>query len=245
MLKFSRHARFALCAFGVVGMMALAGCEDTPDTPFPLVGGSSSVPSSPPPGGACDALTFKSYDEAIDGGHYTFAYGTIEKTEPVLDLYDWNPETKEGQTSCDGDVDPALRIHVRLSDATWDKADEQVITVGIRANAWVNKQASPQVSKSSQSISWSDGHKYFRSGDEIGMLGAFNEHGDFIVGATNFFTVDSAGKIANFRRSKCLAGELNGMSFDDVIARSHEATEGQKIYLTPTPTAPLSSACTK
>lgn len=236
--------RFVLCVLAGVFLLAFAGCEDEPSTPFPLSSTQSSA-GSPPPGGGCADLDFESFDEAIDGGHYAFAYGTITSTEPVLALSDWNPAIEEGRTTCKGDVDPALRITVELSHATWDTNGEKNLLIGTNGGGWRSSKASPHVNADSSAISWSDGHKYFRKSDKIGALGAFSEHGHFLVGTTNFFTVDSDGHIANFHQSKCLAGELNRMSLDDVIERSHQATDGQKIYLTPTPTAPLSSACTE
>lgn len=239
MLKLAFGARFALCVFASVGMMALTGCGDTPDTPFPVSSSESGAQ-----GESCGALEFASFDEAIDGGYYSFGYGTIEKVEPVLDLFGWNSQIEEGQTSCDGDADVALRIHVKLSDSTWDAAADEVIVVGVGSYGWMGSVASPYVRKNSQSLRWTDGHDYFRPGDQLGMLGGFSEQGHFLVGSTNFFTVNGEGKIANFRQSRCLTGDLNGMALDDVIARSHTATDGEKLYLSPTPTPPLYSVCT-
>lgn len=225
-------------------MFAFTGCGDEPSTPFPLSSTQSSI-GEPPPGGRCAGLDFESFDEAIDDGHYAFAYGTITGVEPVLDRFDWNPANAEGATSCGGDIEPALRITVELSDATWDTNGEQHLLMGTNGGAWRGSKASPHVNAGSSAISWSDGHAYFRKGDRIGALGAFSEHGHFLVGTTNFFTVDADGNIANFRRSNCLSGDLNGMALDDVIARSNHAMEGEKRYIEPSPTSPLNSKCTE
>src|SRR5699024_6054620 len=116
-----------------IGVLALTvvGCDNEPSTPFPLTNSSGGASSSPPPGGGCADLEFESFDEAIDGGYYAFAYGTIQQTEPVLDLFDWNPVDENGRTHCDGGIEPALRITVALSDSTWDAKDETTIDVGI------------------------------------------------------------------------------------------------------------------
>jgi len=229
----------------IAAALLVGACNDSANTPFPKPNPpSNNSHVDEPIGGVCGGIPFKTYDEAIDGGHYSFAYGTIVKTEPVLDLFDWNSNAGEGRKTCDGDIDPALRITVRLENASWDFDAEDLLTVGVSANVWGATAASPHVNAGKKGIEWSDGHTYFQSGDSIGMLGAFSKHEDFRVASTNFFTIDKNGAISNFRQSNCVKGELNNVDVNEVIARSHTANHGEKPYIKGE-LGPLNSACTE
>lgn len=234
------------CLLAIAAASLLAACNgSSANTPFPKPNPiSDNTHVDEPIGGFCAGIPFKTYDEAIDGGHYSFAYGTIVKTEAVLDLFDWNSNAGEGRKTCDGDIDPALRITVRLVNASWDFNANDLLTVGVSANVWGTTVASPHVNPGKNGIEWSDGHAYFQSGDSIGMLGAFSKHEDFRVGSTNFFTVNEDGAISNFRQSNCVKGELNGVDVNDVIERSHTANHGEKPYIEGE-LGPLNSACTE
>lgn len=214
-------------------------CTSAPTLPFPQQNHSASSHSSPY---ACD-LPFKSINEAIENGYYSFAYGTILSTEPVLDTFNWNPAAQEKTSNCEADIDPALRIRLRLEDATWDWSKEPILEVGTLSSGFVSSNAKPYVEAGTKDVLWSDGGKYFSEGDQIGVFGAFAEEGYYLVLSQNFFTVSREGKIENFRRMTCLDDDLNGRTFDELVKISHAARKGEKVRITPPETSPLYSRC--
>lgn len=197
-----------------------------------------------PPAGedACD-LPFESVAEAVDQGRYSFAVGTIKSVEAVTDSFA-DFDGRRLRDTCDGQVEPAVRITVALKDAGWDGYETETLTVGLFARAFVLADAEPYLHHRSGALAWTDGNRYFPEGARIGMLGAFMEDGTYNVMMDNFFAVADDGEIFDARPpGRCLKDTLNGKNIHTLIEGERRARDGARLFIQPPLETPLYSVC--
>lgn len=229
------------CAILLCAVFGLSGCADKlPDQVFPaLQGGSSDIPV----GGTCDP-EITTVDALIDAGRFHFAYGKIERVEPVLDRFNYIASTHADQTTCDGYVDPNIRVFLRVENASWDWDRDHLMEIGFTMGAFHQTSAFP-VYRSRSGLSWSDGKQYFAKGETLGVNGSFVDHNYFLVSVRSMFEIDENNAISGYPPlSSCYEGNINGRDVDETIQRLWDASKGETPHIPPELlSGPLYSEC--
>lgn|SRR5690625_625349 len=191
-MKTFQRTSFLAAGLLVLGASLMGACadlvEESASAPFPVFqfAGDKTVDPDYDP----ETVTLK-----VQREHgLSVVYGEVVKVEPVVDLFSKVPVKDEWvhPTRCASDeVQPALRVHVRVKQASWPTEKDEVVVLGIHLDKMIEPYPTLYHGKD---LTWSDGEQYFPKGATFGALGKFNSEEQLVVSPV-FFSVDSDGQV--------------------------------------------------
>lgn len=219
MFRFLRVGVYSSALFSVL----LGGCAGSAGGVLPPY--DDSVSGGAPINCGEDRTTV---DAALSDGSWPFVVGRIESVKPVLDLFIRSGEPGASSRVCDrlGDAEPALRITLRVEQASWDLRPEEHLVLAVSANAFYGYSVWPELTKGG-ALRWSDGGTYFPKGARIAAIGGLMENGELYTRALNIVEVLEDGIITGYQHAQCVGGTLNDRHVDDVIEQAKAGWDGE------------------
>ena len=219
----------------------ITGCAEQPERVYPAL-----KPNNAGFSGCSQAE--ETVDELIANGSFNLIYGTIERVEPVLDLFNYS-HSSGGVKECDTHINPNIQITLRIERAAWDWAEAPIVHIGFLENMLHQLEATPIYDRQN-GLRWSDGKKYFKVGSRVGAAGSFTADGYFLTQPHLLFELRDDRIIDGFPTSPCYEGSMNGLLIDEVIEKTRTARGNERPMLTSSSTGeifslPLFSICTE
>ena len=167
-------------------------------------------------------------DASLSDGSWPFVVGRIESVKPVLDSFVRSGEPGAAARTCGRleDAEPALRIALRVEQASWDLRPEERLVLAVDANAFYGYSVWPELTNSG-ALRWSDGGVYFPQGARIATIGGLMENGELYTRALSIVEVLEDGLITGFQAAQCVGGTLDERHVDDVIKQAKAGWNGE------------------
>lgn len=207
-----------LNAFGIALLCASFGvaCGDSTNEqnetqPFPNFENENGMVADPnyKDSGLSGVETLQSWNTSV-------VYGEVLRVEPVTNRYEDVHEDGEWVpgTTCDGALTPALRVHLRVEEASWPVDEEETVILGLHTQR-MHKPV-PEMRDDRAAVSWSDGQGYFAKGARFGAVGKFDSSGIFIPDIP-FFSVDAEGNVV-LPKGHESDPELSGQTLNGLVS---------------------------
>lgn len=223
-----RIVRLALLAFTPIAFLA-AGCAHDSGVLPPrndVGSGGAAIPcwdENRVPNGT-------SVDKALSDGSWPVLVASIESVKPVLDsFYQSGAKDAYSDRACTRleDAEPALRVALRVEQASWGVAEGESLTLVLDAGAFQGFKVEPILQKNG-SLAWSDGNSYLKKGGRLLIIGGLLETGELYASGRFLLEVDAENLVQGYREAQCVGGTLNGRDVSDVVKQASEAWNGER-----------------
>lgn len=176
---------------------------------------------------SCDTLPYETVDERLEAG-MELAMGTVQRVEPILDEFT-TPHSDERATfdTCEGTIQPALRVHLQVEHASWDAKD--TVVVRVEADALHQSEFQPRIGEN-QRIQWEKTPEFLREGASLAVGGGLVDSQQMATKLTGLYPLQDGRITEDFdAKNPCMKDDFAGRDARELIERVRSAEKREAV----------------